>query len=82
VAPVDLAVHGEVRHAFTHFRLQARVWRAESPAVAATTATGATRATAATAPRLPVLEWLDLADAPGAALPRPVKALLLALAPR
>jgi A/G-specific adenine glycosylase len=51
----------EIRHAFTHFRLRARVWRADVEA--------------GTPPPEGHL-WLELADAPGAPLPRPVKTLL------
>ena len=63
-------VHGEIRHAFTHFRLHARVWEA----VLADADTQAARA-----PR-PGHEWLALIDADGAPLPRPVKTLLTGLA--
>ena len=70
LAPVEAPhVLGEVRHAFTHFRLRARVWRvALDPAAAA-------------APAPADHEWLALADAPDAPLPRPVKALLTGLLP-
>jgi A/G-specific adenine glycosylase len=56
---------GDVRHAFTHFRLRARVWsmRVEPSA-------------AAPADHL----WLALGDAADAPLPRPVKVLLTGLA--
>ena len=61
-------VLGEVRHAFTHFRLRARVWRlAVDPAAAAAPVAGHA--------------WLALADADDAPLPRPVKALLTGLLP-
>jgi A/G-specific adenine glycosylase len=62
----DPVVHGEIRHAFTHFRLHARIWRATLPADAA---------------RRPVAdhEWLALRDAAGAPLPRPIKTLLTGL---
>ena len=55
---------GDVRHAFTHFRLRARGWAGVPPAGAA-----------APAGHL----WLALADAADAPLPRPVKSLLLGL---
>jgi A/G-specific adenine glycosylase len=51
----------EIRHAFTHFRLRARVWRAD---------------VAAGTPPPEGHLWLELAGAQGAPLPRPVKTLL------
>jgi A/G-specific adenine glycosylase len=55
---------GDVRHAFTHFRLRARVWAMRvEPSVAAP------------AEHL----WLALGDAADAPLPRPVKVLLTGL---
>jgi A/G-specific adenine glycosylase len=60
IAPV-----GDVRHAFTHFRLRARVWSLPVDA-------------SASAPDGHL--WLALADAAGAPLPRPVKALLTGIA--
>ena len=60
-----VAVHGEVRHAFTHFRLRALVWEAE----------------VAPAPSPAGHEWLAAADVAGAPLPRPVKTLLAGLGP-
>jgi A/G-specific adenine glycosylase len=60
-----VAACGDVRHAFTHFRLRARVWSVPV----------GTRG-AAPAGHL----WLELADAAGAPLPRPVKTLLAGMA--
>ncbi len=60
----DAAVHGEVRHAFTHFRLRALVWEA----------------VVMPAPAPVGHEWLAAADVAGAPLPRPVKTLLGGLA--
>jgi A/G-specific adenine glycosylase len=60
IAPV-----GDVRHAFTHFRLRARVWSLPVDA-------------AASVPDGHL--WLALADAAGAPLPRPVKTLLTGIA--
>jgi len=65
-APVALA---DVRHAFTHFRLRARVWQAVLPAD-----------TPAPAPDGHL--WLALSEAEGAPLPRPVKTLLTGLTQR
>ncbi|MEI7445512.1 MAG: NUDIX domain-containing protein, partial [Burkholderiales bacterium] len=53
----------EVRHAFTHFRLRARVWSVEL-------------AGAAPPPAPDGHLWLPLDEAAGAPLPRPVKTLL------
>jgi A/G-specific adenine glycosylase len=64
--PVPVA---QVRHAFTHFRLRARVWQAVLPA-------GAT----AQAPDGHL--WLALSEAGSAPLPRPVKTLLTGLTSR
>lgn len=61
----DAAVHGEVRHAFTHFRLRALVWQAAVEPVAAPAGH----------------EWLAAAEVAGAPLPRPVKTLLGAFDP-
>jgi A/G-specific adenine glycosylase len=58
--------HGEVRHAFTHFRLRAQVWAVEVEAVPAPAAH----------------EWLPIARAHDAPLPRPVRTLLEALPAR
>jgi A/G-specific adenine glycosylase len=56
-------------HVFTHFRMKARVWRAElDDAEAATTLR-----------QSPATRWLPLADVAGAPLPSPVKSLLLSL---
>ena len=54
----------EFRHAFTHFRLRARVWQAEVDSGL---------------PAPEGHEWLALADADGAPLPRPIKTLLVSL---
>jgi len=59
------APHARVRHAFTHFRLQARVWRCALPG------------DPGEAP--PGHAWLTLAALEGAPLPRPVRVLLEAL---
>jgi A/G-specific adenine glycosylase len=59
----------EVRHAFTHFRLRARVWQALLP--------GDARPPAPAGPL-----WLALSEVEGAPLPRPVKTLLAGLVPR
>ncbi len=71
VAPVPDApvAFGEVRHAFTHFRLRARVWQAalsggEPP------------------PAPDGHLWLGLSEADGAPLPKPVKTLLTGLSHR
>ncbi len=59
----------EVRHAFTHFRLRARVWQVLLP--------GETR------PPAPAGHlWLLLSEVDGAPLPRPVKTLLAGLGHR
>jgi A/G-specific adenine glycosylase len=63
VVPTASAV-AWVSHAFTHFRLRARVWATH------------TDASAAQAEPPPGHLWMPLADAPGAPLPRPVKTLL------
>lgn len=63
------APFAEVRHAFTHFRLRARVWQVVLPP-------GATM-------RAPDRHlWLALSEADGAPLPRPVKTLLTGLTSR
>ena len=59
-------------HAFTHFTMRARVWRAQFDE---RQAGNVLRQAAAT-------RWLDLADATGAPLPRPVKSLLQAIGDR
>ncbi|MFN7643979.1 MAG: A/G-specific adenine glycosylase [Burkholderiales bacterium] len=65
-APAPLA---EVRHAFTHFRLRARVWQVLLPGDAP--------------PPPPAGHlWLALSEVEGAPLPRPVKTLLAGLVPR
>ena len=66
--PVPVPV-AEVRHAFTHFRLRARVWQVLLP--------GETRLPA---PAGHV--WLALSEVEGAPLPRPVKTLLAGLGQR
>jgi A/G-specific adenine glycosylase len=58
------AVLQAFRHTFTHFRLHARVWKAE---------------VAIGLPAPEGHEWLALADAAGAPLPRPIKTLLVSL---
>jgi len=58
------AVLQAFRHTFTHFRLHARVWQAE---------------VAIGLPAPEGHEWLALADAAGAPLPRPIKTLLVSL---
>jgi len=63
VGPVRL--HGEIRHAFTHFRLRARVWRAD--------------ADRAPGPAPEGLEWVALTGLADAPLPRPVRTLLATL---
>jgi len=60
-----VCVHGEVRHAFTHFRLQARVWQARIAPDAIHPAG--------------LLERLAPREAGTAPLPRPVRSLLEAL---
>jgi A/G-specific adenine glycosylase len=66
-APVGApTVHGEIRHAFTHFRLRARVWSATLDA-------GASQVP------VPGHEWLAPGEAAGAPLPRPIKTLLTGL---
>ena len=62
VRVAQAAVHGEIRHAFTHFRLQARVWQVRLEAGAPVPAG--------------VLERLAPRDAGAAPLPRPVRSLL------
>ena len=74
----DLGQFGRLRpqefarfeHAFTHFRMKARVWRAELVDEQAATVLREARPT----------RWLALAEAGAAPLPRPVKALLQSLA--
>jgi A/G-specific adenine glycosylase len=56
-------------HAFTHFRMKARVWRVELEEIESA---GVLRQTTAT-------RWLALDDAAAAPLPRPVKSLLMAM---
>ena len=65
VAPAAVAPLGDVRHAFTHFRLRARVW-----SIALEAATPAPRGHL----------WLALHEVADAPLPRPVKSLLAGLA--
>jgi len=65
-------VHGELRHAFTHFRLHARIWRIEVGQAAGQAGQAESSGRAGD-------RWLPLADAPQAALPRPIKTLLAAL---
>jgi A/G-specific adenine glycosylase len=68
VAVDAVSVHGEIRHAFTHFRLRARVWRVRL---------------APGSPAGPgMLERLALREAAGAPLPRPVRTLLEGLGDR
>lgn len=67
-----LAQFGRFEHAFTHFRMKARVWRADFDE-----AEPGSQVSQATATR-----WLALDDAAGAPLPRPVKSLLRSLADR
>jgi A/G-specific adenine glycosylase len=64
-ATAAVAPHGDVRHAFTHFRLRARVWAVPL---------------AAPVPAPDAHLWLALAEAADAPLPRPVKSLLARLA--
>jgi A/G-specific adenine glycosylase len=65
VAAAAVEPLGDVRHAFTHFRLRARVWALPIEV-------------ASPAPEGHL--WLALADVADAPLPRPVKSLLAALA--
>jgi A/G-specific adenine glycosylase len=65
VAAAGVAPLGDVRHAFTHFRLRARVWALPIGA-------------AVPAPDGHL--WLGLSDVADAPLPRPVKSLLAGLA--
>ena len=64
-----VAEFARFEHALTHFRMHARVWRADLDAAGAT----------AVLRQLPATRWLALADAAAAPLPRPVKSLLLEL---
>jgi len=59
--------HATLRHAFTHFRLRARIWRTDTGRLAG--------------PAPADLQWLSLADLAGAPLPRPVRTLLESLEP-
>jgi A/G-specific adenine glycosylase len=63
------AVLQTFRHTFTHFRLRARVWQAEVEVGVGM-------------PAPEGHEWLALADAAGAPLPRPIKTLLVSLPAR
>lgn len=65
-APTEFA---RFEHAFTHFRMKARVWRLELDGAAV----------ANLLRQAPPSRWLALADAAAAPLPRPVKSLLLSL---
>jgi A/G-specific adenine glycosylase len=67
LAPSRLGDFMRFEHLFTHFRMKARVWRAELDEVEAVTALRQT----------PPTRWLALADAAGAPLPSPIKSLLL-----
>jgi A/G-specific adenine glycosylase len=59
-------------HAFTHFRMKARVWRADLGAGGCGTPIVARDG--------PPVRWLPIGDAANAPLPRPVRTLLEALA--
>ncbi len=65
VATADVAPLGDVRHAFTHFRLRARVWSLPL---------------GRTVPAPEGHLWLAFAEVADAPLPRPVKSLLAGLA--
>jgi A/G-specific adenine glycosylase len=66
-------LHSEVRHAFTHFRLRARIWLVRAGDVG--------RSPGARLAADPARRWLGLSDVADAALPRPIKTLLLSLDP-
>jgi A/G-specific adenine glycosylase len=78
------SVHGELRHAFTHFRLRARIWRVDAGEGVAPMAIGpgATEPGAAEPGTFDQRDgdtWMALEEVPQAALPRPIKTLLAGL---
>ncbi|MGE0797726.1 MAG: A/G-specific adenine glycosylase [Lautropia sp.] len=68
-----LVCHGRFGHVFTHFRMDATVWRGDAAAVPAAAAAAGVREPRPT-------RWLALAEAAGAPLPQPIKRLLTGLA--